>query len=136
MTSPISSLRTAIRSILQNDDQLINRLGGPQIFVVAPAGETPPYVTFGDAKVDDWSAAGMIGHHHRLSLDIWTREGGDEEALVIANRIAEILPASNILLEGHTLVELLVISQIIDPLSGAGITHAQVLIEAYTEILN
>lgn len=129
-------MRSAIRAVLISDDELLNILGGPQIFVVAPAGATPPYITFGEAQVEEWSSVESEGHQHRLHLDVWSREGGDTEALAISNRLFEILYFGLPSLEGHHLVGLEIISQTIDPPSNNGFTNVRIQIEAFTETIS
>ncbi len=134
MISPILALRAAILTVLLSDQQLLNRLGGPEIFVVAPAGATPPYITFGEAKAEEWSSVDMTGHRHLIALDVWSREGGDAEALGISNRLFEILESAIFTLDGHHLVDLSILGQTIEPPSSNGITNVQIQIEAFTEV--
>jgi len=134
MTSPILALRAAILTVLLSDELLLSDLGGPEIFVVAPAGATPPYITFGEAKAEEWSSVDMTGHRHRIVLDVWSREGGDAEALGISNRLFEIVESASFRPEGHDLVDLSILSQTIATPSSNGITNVQIQIEAFTEV--
>lgn len=134
MTHVISSLRSALSTQLLADHQLISSLGGQNIFVVAPPGQALPYITFGKAMAEDWRMAGVVGHHQTLSLDIWTREGGDQEALSLSQRVVELIDGKKLTLEGHSLIDLRVVSQVIDPIADNGITHAHIYLDAYTEV--
>ena len=111
MKSPILSLRSAIQNLLTTDAPLLDMLGGPQIYDETPASVTPPYVTFGEAKVDDWSAGNDHGHQHTLSLNIWSRQGGDSEALSIAQWCAGLLDGAKPQLDGHRLIVMRVSGQ-------------------------
>ena len=91
MNSPILALRAAIRSILVLDTTLTGLLGGERIYDETPRTAETPYVTFADASARDWSAGGSRGHEHVFALSVWSRQGGDAEALGIAARIAFVL---------------------------------------------
>jgi Protein of unknown function (DUF3168) len=135
MTSPILALRAAIQGILTQDATLLGLLGGPQIYDETPASVTPPYVTFGEAKVEDWSAGYDHGHHHVLSLNIWSRQGGDSEALGIAHWCAGLLDGATPPLDGHRLVMMRVSGEEVGRPSKDGLRRARVFLEAYSEPL-
>jgi hypothetical protein len=133
MKSPILALRSAIQTLLTNDVTLLGLLGGPQVYDETPATITPPYVTFGEAKVDDWSAGNDHGHQHTLSLNIWSRQGGDSEALGIAQWCAGLLDGSKLVLDGHKLIVLRVSGQDVARPSKDGLRQARVMLEAFSE---
>ncbi len=135
MTSPILALRAGIQGILAQDQTLLGLLGGPQIYDETPAVVTPPYVTFGEAKVMDWSAGYDHGHQHFLSLNVWSRQGGDAEALGVANWCAGLLDGATPMLDGHRLIMLHVTMQDVARPSKDGLRHARVMLEAFTEPL-
>ncbi len=136
MTNPIFALRVALRAVLIADATLITLLGGARLYDAAPAGETPPYITFGEAKIEDWSALGVIGHAHTLSLDVWSREGGDSEALALAQRLVEVVQASPLTLDGHRIILIRVREQDVDLPTADGLRHARVTLEAFSEVLS
>ena len=133
MKSPILALRSAIQNLLTTDATLLGLLGGPQVYDETPASVTPPYVTFGEAKVDDWSAGYDHGHQHTLSLNIWSRQGGDSEALGIAQWCAGLLDGAKPVLDGHKLVVLRVSGQDVGRPSKDGLRQARVMLEAFSE---
>ena len=111
MISPILALRGAIRDRLVADAALTARLGGPKIFDETPRQAETPYVTFGEAAARDWSGDESAGHQHALSLQVWSREAGDLEALEIAALIHDALDDAALTLSGHRLILLRVTAQ-------------------------
>jgi hypothetical protein len=105
------ALRSAIRDRLVADAALIARLGGPKVFDETPRSAETPYITFGEATARDWSSDGVRGHEHLLSLQVWSREGGDREALEIAALLDDLLDDASLALAGHRLVLLRVMAQ-------------------------
>lgn len=135
MTSPILTLRAALRSILLADATLLALLGGDRIYDETPATVETPYVTFGEANAEDWSSGSERGHDHTLSLNIWSRQGGDSEALAITSRIAGLLDGSRPSLDGHRLVALRVTDQSIGRPTKDGLRRASVKLAALTELI-
>ena len=134
MTSPILALRAALRSLLLADQTLLTLLGGERIYDETPATVETPYVTFGEASAQDWSSDVGRGHDHNFSLNIWSRQGGDSEALAIANWIAGLLDGAKPVLDGHRLVALRVSEQMIGRPSKDGLRRAIVKFTALTEV--
>ena len=136
MTSPILDLRAALRDVLLADSALLVLLGGERIYDETPATVETPYVTFGDANVQDWSADAGQGHEHTLSLNIWSRQGGDSEALLIAQSIAALLDGAKPALDAHRLIRLRVTEQMIGRPSKDGLRRAIVRLAALTEVIS
>ncbi len=135
MTSPILAMRAAVQGLLTSDATLLSLLGGPNVYDETPAGVTPPYVTFGEAKADDWSAGYDHGHQHSFSLNVWSRQGGDSEALGIAHWCAGLLDGARPVLDGHRLIALRVTSQEVGRPTKDGLRRASVMLEAFSEPL-
>lgn len=133
MTSPILSLRAALRGILLGNTTLLTLLGGERIYDETPATADTPYVTFGEASADDWSTGTERGHDQTLSLNVWSRQGGDSEALAIASLIAALLDGSRPVLDGHRLIVLRVTDQSIGRPSKDGLRRASIKLSALTE---
>ena len=111
LASPILALRTAIRARLVGDTALQGLLGGPRVYDEPPRGADPPYVVFGGATADAWTAAGLDGHRHSLALVVWSAQGGDSEALGIVGRLVELLSNAALVLDGHRLLLLRIAAQ-------------------------
>lgn len=134
MTSPILTLRAAIRSLLVADPTLLSLLGGAQIYDETPATVLAPYVTFGEANAQDWSSGTEHGHEHTLLINIWSRQGGDAESLAIANQIAGLLDGAKPVLDGHVVIALRVTAQTIGRPTKDGLRRASVKLSALTEL--
>jgi hypothetical protein len=135
--SPILALRTALRSLLVADPGVTALLGGPRIYDETPAGLDPPYVVFGDANLQDWSAGDVTGARQRVLLIAWSSQGGDFEALGIVAAMTAAIEGSELTLNGHRIVLLRIAGQEVsrpdpgDPSSG--LRRAILTLEALTE---
>lgn len=94
MSAASLALRQALHAGLNGYAPLAALLGGPKVFDEPPRTVAFPYVTLGDAETSDWSTATETGHEHRLVLHVWSRQGGQREAQLIA---AEIMAALEVL---------------------------------------
>ena len=135
MTSPVLSLRAAIRARLVADAALVALLGGPKVHDEPPRAAEPPYVTFADVQARDWSTGGDRGHEQRLGLSVWSRQGGDREALTIADRVATLLDDADLTPAGHRLVNLRVTAQEVARPDRAGLRRVTLRLRAVTEQL-
>ena len=133
MTSPILALRAAIHDGLVADPVLTRLLGGAYVYDETPAGAVPPYVTFGEATANDWSSGDAHGHEHDLFLNVWSRQGGDAEALGLAGQIAGLLDGAALILEGHRLIRLRIAAQDVGRPTKDGLRRASVRVAALTE---
>ncbi|MFO1149281.1 MAG: DUF3168 domain-containing protein [Alsobacter sp.] len=135
--SPILSLRAALRTMLAADVGVTALLGGPRIYDEAPAGTDPPYVVFGDAVLQDWSAGDVAGARQRALLIAWSSQGGDSEALGIVAALTAAVESGGLVLSGHRLVLLRIVGHAVsrpgpgDP--SAGLRRATLTLEALTE---
>jgi hypothetical protein len=101
-----AALRAAIFAALSADTALTTLLGGVKIYDSAPRGTAYPYVTLGDARVNDYSTVNEAGEEHILTLDAWSRQGGHREAHMIAGALLQALDDAPLAPEGHHLVNL------------------------------
>ncbi|MDE2018598.1 MAG: DUF3168 domain-containing protein [Hyphomicrobiales bacterium] len=92
--SPILDLRAGVRATLAADAALAALLGGPRVYDRAPPGALPPYVAFGDALARDWSTGTDRGFEALFSIDAWSSQPGEGEALAIADRCWTLLEDS------------------------------------------
>ena len=135
MTSPVLALRAAIRARLVADPALHALLGGAKVHDEPPRAAEPPYVTFTEASVRDWSTGSDRGHEQRLGLTVWSRQGGDRQALTIADRLAVLLDEADLAPAGHRLVNLRVTAQEVARPDRAGLRRVIVRLRAVTEQL-
>ncbi|MCC2098547.1 MAG: DUF3168 domain-containing protein [Hyphomicrobiales bacterium] len=85
------ALRSAVRDALLAEAALTTRLGGNRIYDEAPGNIEPPYVTFGDVRIRDWSTSSDRGSAHTLTIEAWSKHHGLQECLEIAALIEAAL---------------------------------------------
>ena len=76
MPASAVALRAAIHDALVADGALTALLGGAKVYDEPPNGAAFPYVTLGEARVEDFSAGSDPAEQHRLTLHAWSRQGG------------------------------------------------------------
>ena len=106
MATASLALRRALRDGLLAHAPLVEALGGPKIWDEPPRDAAFPYVTLGEARVTDWSTGSSSGHEHALTLHVWSRQGGQTEAQVVAGEIVAALEQVPLAPAGHRLVNL------------------------------
>jgi hypothetical protein len=106
MATASLALRRALRDGLLPHAPLVEALGGPKIWDEPPRDAAFPYVTLGEARVTDWSTGSSTGHEHALTLHVWSRQGGQTEAQVVAGEIVAALEQVPLAPAGHRLVNL------------------------------
>ena len=99
-----AALRAAVHDALVADAALGALLGGPKIFDEPPRTTSFPYVTLGETRIADYSAAGAAGEEHQLTLHAWSRQGGHKEAHVIAGALLQALDDAPLTLTDNHLV--------------------------------
>jgi hypothetical protein len=102
-TSASAALRAAVHAALTADPALVAALGGPKIYDEPPREAAFPYVTLGEMRIADFSA-GEPALEHQLTLHVWSRQGGQREAHVIAGALLQALDDAPLALAGHRLV--------------------------------
>ena len=105
MTAALS-LQKAMREALLADATLKALLGGGHVFDEQPRGVKPPFVSFETIETRDWSVADAIAHEHFLQVQVATAERGRAQAQAICDAIAHVFNTAELVLEGHTLVNL------------------------------
>ncbi len=106
MSSSAASLRAAIHDALVADGALTALLGGAKIYDEPPRAAAFPYVTLGEARVNDFSAGSEPGEEHQLTLHAWSRQGGHREAHMIAGALLAALDDAPLSPDGCKLVNL------------------------------
>ncbi len=106
MSSSAASLRAAIHDALVADGALTSLLGGAKIYDEPPRAAASPYVTLGEARVNDFSAGSELGEEHQLTLHAWSRQGGHREAHMIAGALLAALDDAPLSPDGCKLVNL------------------------------
>jgi hypothetical protein len=106
MSTAAVALRAAIHDALIADGALTSLLGGPRVYDEPPRSAAFPYVTLGEARVNDFSAGGEPSEEHQLTLHAWSRQGGHREAHLIAGALLEALDDAPLALDAHKLINL------------------------------
>ena len=106
MTTATAALRAAVHDALVADTPLTALLGGPKIYDEPPKSVVFPYVTLGEARINDFSTGSEAGEEHQLTLHAWSRQGGHREAHLIAGSLLQALDDAPLTLSGHRLVNL------------------------------
>src|SRR5438270_596486 len=89
MPTAAVALRAAIHDALVANGALSALLGGSKVYDEPPTGAAFPYVTLGDARIEDFSAGNDPAEEHRLTLHAWSRQGGHKEAHMIAGALLQ-----------------------------------------------
>ncbi len=95
------ALQTAIYEKLTGDTTL---MALAKVYDHTPQGSAFPYVTIGDSTAKDISRMGAVGTEHKMTLHVWSREGGRAQTATIMNRLYELLHQGTLTVIGHTLV--------------------------------
>jgi hypothetical protein len=103
-TTASAALRAAMHDALIADASLTSLLGGPNVYDEPPRSAAFPYVTLGEARVSDFSAGDEAGQEHQLVLHSWSRQGGHNEAHLIAGALLAALDDAPLTLADHRLV--------------------------------
>ncbi len=96
------ALQRSIYALLMADPQLASMISG--IFDHVPGGAKLPYIVIGEATAADWSAKGINGQRHTVTLHIWEKSRGRSEARTIMARLYDILNDADLALENGVLV--------------------------------
>ena len=103
-TAASAALRAAVHDALTADAALVNILGGPKVYDEPPRAAAFPYVTLGEARTADFSTGTEPGEEHQLTLHAWSRQGGHNEAHMIAGALLQALDDAPLTLADHQLV--------------------------------
>jgi len=96
------ALQTAIYTKLTGDATLMALI--TSVFDRQPQGSAFPYVTIGDCSAKDLSNKAGAGTEHKMTLHVWSREGGRTQAATIMDRLYQLLHQGTLTVSGHTLV--------------------------------
>ena len=101
-----AALRAAVHDALTADAALTSLLGGPKVYDEPPRSAEFPYVTLGEARVSDFSTGAEEAAEHALTLHAWSRQGGHNEAHLIAGALLQALDDTPLALADHRLINL------------------------------
>jgi hypothetical protein len=121
-TAAATALRAAIHYALAADAPLVSILGGAKVYDEPPRAAAFPYVTLGEARVNDFSTGTEPGEEHQLTLHAWSRQGGHREAHLISGALLQALDDAPLTLTDFRLVNL----RFTSPMCGARPTAAPI----------
>lgn len=99
MAARAAEFQKAVFQALGGDAPLVEALGGPRIYVNAPANVAFPHITFGRTSVLDWSTGAESATEHLFTLHIWSKAPDGAEAEEIMERARYRLAGQTLLLE-------------------------------------
>ena len=105
MTEPGFALQKAVVAALRADAALAALIAA-RVYDDPPRDVVFPYVGIGAQSLSDWDTASERGHLHRLTLDIFSRQGGRKEVRQIMAAIEAVLHDAALTLEDHRLINL------------------------------
>jgi hypothetical protein len=135
MTSPITALRDAIRIRLQADAGVLALLREPKIFTDPPKHAAFPHIAFVSATARENGTSSEDGHATDLAIAIWCRGNGSGEGLQIADTVTLALASLPTALNGHRLINLLVVAIAPAALKDGETWRIEMRIRAVTEVV-
>jgi hypothetical protein len=132
-TDATAALRAAIHDALVADAPLGAILGGAKVYDEPPKAAAFPYVTIGEARINDFSTGTERGEEHLLTLHAWSRQGGHKEAHLIAGALLQALDDAPLTLTDHALVNLRFTTADVRRENDGRTYHALVRFRAVTE---
>jgi hypothetical protein len=104
MTTPVSTLDTAIVSIVKGDTKLKTVLAGKKIYsLLAPQGSLYPYIVIGSTSETKWGVFQGPGKTGSIQLHIWVWKS-KKLAMIIYGHLERLLNAQHLTLDEHLLV--------------------------------
>lgn len=81
----------------------LGSLGAP-VYDHVPRNAAPPFVVIGEGTVNDWSTKTETGSEHLLTIHVWSRGAGMQEARALADAIRAALDGAALSAAGATLI--------------------------------
>ena len=106
MASAAWELQKAIFASLSGNSALTSLLGGQRIYDDVPRGTDPPYITFGQSTVRDWSTGTETGNEHLFTIHVWTRATGERLSHQIMSVLRDGLHDAVLAVTDHRLINL------------------------------
>ena len=106
MASAGWDLQKAVHAALTADTALVTLLGGAYVYDTVPQYAAFPYVVIDQMQVRDWSTGTENGAEHMLTLHVWSRYAGKQEAYEVADSVRSVLDGTLLSLEDHRLINL------------------------------
>ncbi|MAY60922.1 MAG: hypothetical protein CML29_01810 [Rhizobiales bacterium] len=101
-----NALQRAVFERLTSETGVSALAGADRIFDGRPERIEPPYVTFGDWRIEDWSTGTEDGAEHRFEIEVWSEVRGRKQAAELADAVRKALHDAALTLPGFHLVNL------------------------------
>ncbi|TDH38848.1 DUF3168 domain-containing protein [Pseudohoeflea suaedae] len=101
-----NALQRAVFERLTADADVTALAGPGKVFDGRPERMQPPYLVFGDWRIDDWSTGSEEGAEHRFEIEIWSDARGRKQAASLAEAVRAALHDATLGLPGFHLVNL------------------------------
>lgn len=93
--------QTAIRGLLLADATLMAMLNTGAdpltgVYDGVPDDAPYPYISFGEKHTEPWDVFGQDGNDDRIMIYCWSQARGDEESLLVASRVNELLHGTSL----------------------------------------
>ncbi|HVV94712.1 MAG TPA: DUF3168 domain-containing protein [Hyphomicrobiales bacterium] len=100
------ALRAALHQRLAGDAALATILGGAKIYDEVPGAVATPYVVLSGVASRNVGTTDEPSEEHRLTVDVWSRQGGLAEVLNAAEGIVAAVTASDLAPAGYRVADL------------------------------
>jgi Protein of unknown function (DUF3168) len=135
MSGSILALRGAILARLSADAELAALMGGSlRLYDEPPRAAEPVYAVFGATAARDWSTGSERGHEHEVAIVAWAKAGSARTALLVAERMADLLHEADLSPSGHRLVLLRATALESDRDPTTSLARATLRLKAVTEV--
>jgi uncharacterized protein DUF3168 len=101
-----NALQEAVFERLSTDAAITALAGAGKIVDGRPVRKEPPFIAFGDWRVDDFSTGTEIGGEHRFEIEVWSDGAGKKQAAAIAQAVIAALHDAALSVPGFHLVNL------------------------------
>lgn len=97
-------LQKAIFQVLVQDAALTGMVNG--VYDRVPQKTAFPYISLQRWETEDWASQTTNGMRHTVTLDVWSREGGQKQAAQVMARMHELLHDTTLAVSGQQWVML------------------------------
>lgn len=101
-----NALQRAVFDALSADAGVTALAGAGKIFDGRPERMEPPYLAFGDWRIDDWSTGTEGGEEHRFEIEVWSEARGRKQTAALAQAVRHALHDAGLTVPGFHLINL------------------------------
>ena len=101
-----NALQAAVFEQLTTEPVITALAGAGKVFDGRPVRMEPPYLAFGDWRVDDFSTGTEEGAEHRFEIEVWSEERGRKQAAALAEAVRVALHDAALIIPDFHLINL------------------------------